>query len=220
MPFPPADATHPLTLPDGSTHPGTVFLSAVLDHPNLRIGDYTYYSDDEMPPVDLMRRRLFPYLYGDQRVEIGRFCALAMGVSFVTDSANHRYDGISAYPFAIFDGMSTDRPSMPRRPPRPTHVGHDVWFGRNALVLPGARIGSGVIVGAGAVVGGEVPDYAIVAGNPARVIRYRFAPQEVSRLLAIAWWYWPIDRILAAEAAICGADIAALERLRPSGPGN
>ena len=94
-------------------------------------------------------------------------------------------------------------------------MGNDCWFGRNATVLPGARLGHGVIVGAGAVVGGEIPDYSIVAGNPGRVIRRRFAPEVIERLLEIAWWDWPIDRILAAEAAICGGDIAALEALAP-----
>ncbi|MGR3436045.1 MAG: CatB-related O-acetyltransferase [Shimia sp.] len=215
MPFPPPDTPHPVILPDGTAHGGTVFLNAVLDHPGLRIGDYTYYSDDEMPSPDLMRRRLFPYLYGAQSVEIGRFCALAQGTQFVTDSANHRYDGFSAYPFAIFDGMEAGRPSMPPRAPRPTIVGHDVWFGRGATMLPGAVIGNGVIVGAGAVVGGRVPDYAIVVGNPARVMRMRFDADVVAALLDIAWWDWPIDHILAHEAEICGSDLTALRAARP-----
>ncbi|MEM6277769.1 MAG: CatB-related O-acetyltransferase [Pseudomonadota bacterium] len=202
--------------PDGTRFQGTVFLNAVLDNPNLQIGDYTYYSDDEMPDVELMRRRLFPYLYGEQRIEIGKFCSIAMGVSFVTDSANHRYDGFSAYPFAIFDGMSPERPSMPGSGPRPTIVGHDCWFGRNAMLLPGAQIGSGVIIGAGAVVGGTIPDYTIVAGNPGRVIRHRFPEDVVAELLQIAWWDWPIEQILANEAAICGGDIAALRAAQPS----
>ena len=128
---------------------------------------------------------------------------------FITASANHRYDGFSSYPFAIFGGGVEGRPSMPG-PGRDTEIGHDVWLGEGAMVLPGARIGSGVIVGAGAVVSGEVPDYAIVAGNPARVVRMRFAPEIVAELLAIAWWTWPIGRILAHEAEICGGDIGAL----------
>ncbi|MEM8592315.1 MAG: CatB-related O-acetyltransferase [Pseudomonadota bacterium] len=214
MPFPPPDTSHPVLFPDGTRFRGTVFLNAVLDEPGLIIGDYTYYSDDEMPEPGLMRRRLFPYLYGDQVVEIGKFCSLAMGVSFVTDSANHRYDGFSAYPFAIFDGMDESRASMPPGPPLPTRVGHDCWFGRNAMVLPGAEIGSGVIVGAGAVVGGTVPDYSVVVGNPGRVVRRRFAPDIIGELLEIAWWDWPIKHILAHEPAICGADIEMLRQAR------
>ena len=213
MPFPSPDTRQPVRLPDGTQFSGTVFLKAVLEHPNLSIGAYTYYSDDEMPEPDLLRRRLFPYLYGDQRVEIGKFCSLAMGVSFVTASANHRYDGISTFPFAIFDGMSPERPSMPEEPPSPMVVGHDCWLGRNAMLTPRARLGDGVIVGAGSVVTGPVPDYAVVAGNPARVVRMRFAPGDIARIKAVAWWNWPTDAILAAEAEICGGDIDALERV-------
>lgn len=212
MPFPPPDTTHPLLSPDGEGFAGVVFLNAVLKDPNLKIGDYTYYSDDDLPSPEQIRRRLFPYLYGEQRIEIGKFCSLAMGVSFVTDSANHRHDGFSAYPFAIFDDMDPSRPSMPGQAPRPTIVGHDCWFGRGVTILPGACIGNGVIAGAGAVVGGHVPDYTLLAGNPARVIRHRFDAATVTELNAIAWWDWPIERILAAEAAICGGDLEALRR--------
>ena len=69
-----------------------------------------------------------------------------------------------------------------------------------------------MIVGAGAVVGGAVEDYTIVAGNPARVVRRRVSPGEAARLVDLAWWDWPIDKILTHETEICGADIAALER--------
>lgn len=213
MPFPSADTRHPVTLKDGTVFQGTVFLNAVLDEPGLSIGDYTYYSDDEMPDIDLMRRRLFPYFWGGQEITIGKFCSIAMGVSFVTASANHRYDGFSAYPFAVFDGMDMARPSMQVPTYAPTRVGHDCWFGRGAMVLPGASIGNGVIIGAGAVVGGTIPSYAIVTGNPGRVTRIRFPDDIVARLEQIAWWDWPIDKILAHEAEICGGDIDALEAL-------
>jgi virginiamycin A acetyltransferase len=133
-------------------------------------------------------------------------------VLIVTASANHRSDGISSFPFAIFDGgFAEGRPSMPGPGPD-TVIGHDVWIGTRATILPGARLGNGTIVGAGAVVSGDVPPYSIVAGNPARVLRRRFDAATVTRLLEVAWWTWPIDRILAAEAAICGGDVAALER--------
>lgn len=216
MPFPSPDTIHPITFPDGAKHLNTVFLSAVLDHPGLSIGDYTYYSDNDMPDPETLQARLFPYLYGAQEIEIGKFCSIAQGVTFVTDSANHRYDGISTYPFAIFDGMQPDRPSIPDGPPRPTQVGNDCWLGHGAMLLPGARIGNGVIIGAGAVVGGHIPDYAIVSGNPGKVVRRRFPPDVVDRLLAIAWWDWPIDAILAAEAQICGGDVDALEAIANS----
>lgn len=215
QPFPSPDTVHPLRLPDGSAHRGTVFLKPALDHPRIEVGAYSYYSDHA--PIDdpaALAARIAPYLFpfSPERLVIGKFCQIAHGVQFVTASANHRHDGVSTYPFAVFDGGLADaRPSMPA-PGRDTIVGHDVWIGTGATILPGARIGSGVILGAGAVVGGTVPDYAVVAGNPARIVRMRFGPEAVAALLRIAWWDWPIERILAREAAICGADIDALTR--------
>lgn len=213
--FPSPDTLNPLRLPGGATHPGTVFLKPAIDHPRFEVGDYTYASAHH-PPAD-WAAHLAPWLYpfSPERLVVGRFCQIADGVQFITSSANHRHDGISSFPFAIFDGGARDRrPSMPGPGPD-TQIGNDVWLGAGATVLPGARLGSGVIVGARAVVGGTIPPYAIVAGNPGRIVRMRFPPDVVDRLLAAAWWDWPIDRILAAEVAICGGDVDALEAARP-----
>jgi len=210
-PFARPDAAHPVLLPDGTPHPGTVYLRAVIDHPRIEVGAYSYASAHH-PPAD-WAAQLAPYTYpfSPEKLVIGRFCQIADGALFVTASADHRHDGHSTYPFAIFGGgMPEGRPSLPGPGPD-TVIGHDVWIGTRATILPGARIGSGCIIGAGAVVAGTVPPYSLVAGNPARVIRPRFAARTIARLLDIAWWDWPIDRILAAEAAICGADLAALE---------
>lgn len=214
MPFPNPDTRHPLTLPDGGAHEGAVFLSAAIDHPRFDAGDYTYAFDYD-PPAD-WAGRLAPYLYpfSPERLEIGRFCQIANGARFITASANHRYDGISTYPFAIFDGNPVGRPSMPSRFPD-TIIGNDVWIGDGATIMPGARIGSGVIIGSRAVVSGHVPDYAIVAGNPARVVRMRFPDDVIARLLALKWWTWTIDHIAAHEAEICGGDVDALEAVAP-----
>ena len=215
MPFPfsSPDTLHPLRLPDGTGHPGTVFLKPAIDHPRFEVGEYTYASA-HVPPDD-WAAHLAPWLYpfSPERLVIGRFCQIADGVRFVTASANHRHDGFSTFPFAIFGGGEGDpfeRPSMPGPGPD-TIVGSDVWFGTGATILPGARIGSGTIVAAGAVVTGEVPPYSVIGGNPARIIRSRFDAETVERLMALAWWDWPIARILAHEAEICGGDIEALE---------
>lgn len=208
--FPAADTLHPVPLPDGSVHEGTVFLKPAIDHPRIEVGDYTYASA-HTPPDD-WAAVLAPYLYpfSPERLVIGRFCQIASGVQFITASANHRHDGISSFPFMVFTGGDPGRPSMPDPGPD-TVIGNDVWIGTGATVLPGARIGDGVIIGAGAVVGGTVPDYAVVAGNPARVVRMRFAPEEVAALKAVRWWDWPIELIIANEAAICGGDIKVLQ---------
>lgn len=208
--FPAPDTRNPVPLPDGSSHEGTVFLKAVIDHPRIEVGDYSYASTFD-PPED-WAARLAPYLYdfSPEKLVIGKFGQIADGAMFITSSANHRYDGISSFPFAVFDGGPADsRPSMPGPGPD-TVIGNDVWIGQGARILPGARVGDGVIVGAGAVVSGVIPPYSIIAGNPARIVRRRFSEEEIAALLDIAWWDWPIGEILASEAQICGGDVKAL----------
>ena len=209
MTFPSPDTRNPVPLPDGTQHQGTVFLSAVIDHPRIVTGDYSYASA-HVPPAD-WAAHLAPYLYdfSPEKLVIGHFCQIADGVTFITASANHRYDGFSTFPFMVFNDGGPDAPSMPDPGPD-TIIGNDVWIGQGARILPGARIGNGVIVGAGAVVSGRVPDYAIVAGNPARIVRMRFDAETIAALRDIAWWEWEIDRITANEAAIVGADLAKL----------
>lgn len=211
--FPSPQTRHPVRLPDGSPHLGTVFLSAAIKHAKCHVGDYTYAS--AFDPPDDWGARLAPYLFefSPEQLIIGKFCQIADGVMFITASANHRCDGISSFPFAIFGGGPREgRPSMPA-PGRDTIIGNDVWIGQGARILPGAVVGNGVIIGAGAVVAGQVPAYSIVAGNPAQRVRMRFGPDDVERLQKIAWWDWPIKTILAHEAEIVGGDVGALMRV-------
>lgn len=210
MSFPLPDTAYPVTQPDGTVHRSTVFLRAVVDHPRWQIGDYSYASA-HVPPAD-WAAQLAPYLYefSPEKLVIGKFCQIADGVQFITSSANHRRDGFSTYPFAVFHGRFDNAPSMPGPGPD-TVIGHDVWIGQGARILPGARIGNGVIVGAGAVVGGTVAPYTVVAGNPARVVSARFPADVAARLQDIGWWDWPIEMIERHEVAICGANLARLE---------
>ena len=215
VPFADPNTLHPVPLPDGTFHHGTVFLKPALDHPRIEVGDYSYASAHH-PPED-WAAHIAPYLYdfSPECLRIGKFCQFASGVQFITSSANHRYDGLSSFPFMVFGGGDAmGRPSMPDPGPD-TVIGNDVWIGTDAMILPGAQIGNGVIVGAGSVVSGNVPPYSIVAGNRAQVVRRRFSDDVIARLERVAWWDWPIEAILAAEAEICGGDVAALEAMAP-----
>jgi len=210
MPLPDPHRRYPVTLPDGSDHKGTVFLSQVIDHPKIEVGDFTYASDFD-PPRD-WSARLAPYLFpgSKERLRIGRFCQIAHGVRFITSSANHAMDGLTSFPFPVFD---PDQMTGYQPDTRNTIIGHDVWLGYNALILPGARVGNGVIIGAGAVVRGTIPDYSIVTGNPGQVIRMRFAAQDIRRLQQLEWWHWPASQIARAESALLEGDIIALEAM-------
>ncbi|MGH1414990.1 MAG: CatB-related O-acetyltransferase [Pelagimonas sp.] len=212
MTLPDPACPHPITLPDGSAHKGTVFLRNVINHPRMRIGDFTYASDFD-PPKD-WAARLAPYLFpfSQELLTIGKFCQIAHGVRFIGSSANHEMSGPSTFPFAVFDpetmlGYQPDTRDMT--------IGHDVWLGFEAKVLAGAKIGNGVIVGAGAVVRGSIPDYAIVTGNPARVVKMRYSPEEIADLNALAWWDWPLDRIAMAQKALSTGAINDLKVFAP-----
>ncbi|MGG7567726.1 CatB-related O-acetyltransferase [Rhodovulum sp. DZ06] len=210
-PFLDAAARHPIMLPTGDEHPNVVHLSRVIDHPNWQVGDHAYASD--FGAVADWAAHLAPYLHpgAPERLRIGRFCAVAHGVRFITASANHPMGGISTYPFAIFrpETMGAYAEEVGAR--GDTELGPDVWLGDGATVMPGVRIGAGAIVAARAVVTRDVPDYAVVAGNPARVVRMRFAPGEVAALLRVRWWDRPVDWIEAQQGAMRAGDVAALE---------
>jgi acetyltransferase-like isoleucine patch superfamily enzyme len=81
-------------------------------------------------------------------------------------------------------------------------IGSDVWIGRDAVLLGGITIGHGAIIGAFAVVAKDIPPYAVVIGNPAQILRYRFDPETVAALLRVAWWDWPEDVIAQRHAAL------------------
>jgi len=214
--FPAPGNRHPVLMLDGTPHEDTVFLKSVIAHPNIEVGDYSYMTDfsGNRDYAGLIA----PYLYpgAPERLVIGKFCSIAHGVRFITASSMHPMGGVSTYPFRIFsrDDISAYREECAAR--GDTVVGNDVWLGFEARVMPGVRIGHGAIVAASAVVSRDVPDYAIVAGNPARVVRMRFDPETVARLLALAWWDWSPEAILAALPALEAGDVAALERLAPA----
>lgn len=212
MPLPDPRSLHPIILPDGTPHVGTVMLTRAVQNPSFVVGDFTYASDFD-PPQD-WASHLAPYLFpgSSERLQIGAFCQIAHGVRFITASANHAQTGLSCYPFPVFD---PDRIASFKPDSRDTVIGHDVWLGYGALVLPGAQIGNGAIIGAGAVVRGTVPPYAIVTGNPGKVTGFRFAQPVIARLLDIRWWDWPHDMIDRAEEAIMSGDLDKLEALAP-----
>jgi virginiamycin A acetyltransferase len=199
---------------DGNVHGHSrvAFLKPLCQHPFTTVGDYTYYDDPD--GVTEFERRNVLYHYGPERLVIGRYCALATGVTFLMAGASHRMGGVSTYPFPLMGGDWLG--SMPlfrdRERRGDTVLGNDVWLGYRTTVLPGVRIGDGAVVGSASVVTADVPPYAIVAGNPARVVRMRFADPDIERLQRLAWWDWSADEVTAALPAIIGGDVDAVEK--------
>ncbi|MCV2367946.1 Vat family streptogramin A O-acetyltransferase [Paucibacter oligotrophus] len=193
--------------------PQVAFLKPALStNPNISVGDYSYYDDPD--GVENFERNVlyhFPFI-GDKLV-IGKFCAIARGVKFIMNGANHKTSGVSTFPFFIFgEGWEKAAPQPGDLPYKgDTVIGNDVWIGYDALIMPGVKIGDGAIISSRAVVVSDVPAYAVVGGNPARVIKERFTDEVARQLQAIAWWDWPPERITEQLALIVAGDVAALQ---------
>ncbi|MCB2015835.1 MAG: CatB-related O-acetyltransferase [Sphingobium sp.] len=221
MPLLDPTRTYPMVMPDGTQIKTVVHLNRVIDHPRIEIGDFTYFG--HLEALEDYAAYLAPYTFplSPEKLVIGKFCQIAHGARIVTSSANHDMSGFSTFPFANF--MMTpetgfdDIKAMFDVPGRKgdTVIGNDVWIGMEAVIMPGVTIGDGAIISARSVVTQDVPPYTIMGGNPATPLKQRFNDATVARLLALAWWNWPVDTIEANIDVIMKRDIDALERAAP-----
>lgn len=164
--------------------------------PRITVGRYTYGTPQLKVWSD------------GERIDIGAFCSIADDV-IIFGGGEHRLDWVTTYPLRIaLNSPGAGQDGHPHTKGR-TVIGNDVWIGHGAMVVSGVTVGDGACIGAGAVVSKDVPPYAIVAGNPARVVRTRFEPHAIAQLLKIRWWTWPIDKIRAFQSLLCADDIGA-----------
>jgi len=208
---PSPDNPHPM-----AGFPQVCYLKNIVTNPNIVVGDYTYYDDPE-DTGNFERNVMYHFPFIEDKLVIGKFCALARGVKFIMNGANHKLSGISTYPFQIFgNGWEKVMPADGELPYKgDTVIGNDVWIGYDALIMPGVTIGDGAIISSRATVVADVPPYTVVGGNPAKVIKERFPAGVAAALQAIAWWDWPVAHITEHLALIAGGDVAALQRVRP-----
>jgi len=192
--------------------PQVCFIRNTVTNPNIVIGDYTYYDDPD-DSENFERNVLYHFPFIGDKLVIGKFCAIARGVKFIMNGANHKTSGVSTYPFFIFgNGWEKAMPQPGELPYKgDTVIGNDVWIGYDCLIMPGVKIGNGAIISSRSVVVSDVAPYSIVGGNPARQIKERFAPDVVAELEAIAWWDWPIEKITQHLSAITAGEISALK---------
>jgi acetyltransferase-like isoleucine patch superfamily enzyme len=153
--------------------------------------------------------------YGDLRVhtwnqgttlKIGSFTSVALGVQ-VFLGGEHRADWVTTFPFSVLWPQANSIHGHPGTK-GDVVIGNDVWLCTESVILSGVTIGDGAVVGARAVVAKNVPPYAIVAGNPAKIINYRFSDDQIHRLISIRWWEWPNDKILRAMPDLLSEDIS------------
>lgn len=209
MDGPKPEIKHPIPM-----HPRVGFLKPLVTAENIEVGEFTYYDDPDGPDKFQEKCVLHHYPFIGDRLVIGKFCAIAEGARFIMNGANHAMSGFSTYPFNIFGHgweKGFDERTWQKEIRGDTVIGNDVWIGMDAVILPGISIGDGAVVAAKAVVTHDVPPYSIAAGNPAKVVKTRFDKRTVTKLLDVAWWNWPVDKIGRNLNAIRGADIKALE---------
>lgn len=161
-------------------------LRAVKDsrvHPTSKLESGTVFYHSTMG-----RHSFCGYDCEISHADIGSFVSIANGVVIGGGRHPMEWVGMSPVFYEGRDSVKAKFSTHARAPVQRVRVGHDVWIGRSAIVLPGVEIGNGAVVGAGAVVTKDVAPYAVVAGSPARLLRYRFSESTVARLAATAWW--------------------------------
>jgi phosphonate metabolism protein (transferase hexapeptide repeat family) len=187
--------------------PDTALSTTPLVHPTAELRDCRLGAYCEVGArTQLLEVSLGDYSYivndGDAAyATIGKFCSIAAMTRI--NPGNHPMERASQSHFtyrasAYFAGADDDAEIFAWRRAHAVTIGHDVWIGHGAIILPGRRIGTGAVIAAGAVVTKDVAPYAIVAGNPARLIRARFPDPVAVRLQQLAWWDWNHERLRAA----------------------
>ncbi len=191
------------------------FIKNVITHPNIIVGDYTYYDDDG-GAEDFEKHVTHHYEFIGDKLIIGKFCAIGKGVEFIMNGANHRMNSASTYPFNIMGGgWERVTPSLKDLPIKgDTVVGNDVWIGQNVTILPGVHIGDGAIIGANSVVSKDVQPYTVVGGNPIKLIRRRFDDWTTEFLLGLKWWDWSAEKIFKNIELLCSGDLSKLKTLK------
>jgi chloramphenicol O-acetyltransferase type B len=188
-------------------------LSEQVTNPNIVVGRHSYYSGYyHGHSFDDCARYLMPDRDDVDRLIIGSFCSIGTGASFMmAGNQGHRNDWVSTFPFFFLP----DEPAFAGAvnaylPAGDTVIGNDVWIGAEAMIMPGIRIGHGAVIGSRALVTRDVEPYAIVGGNPARVIRKRFDDDGIALLLEMEWWNWDAEALRAAMPLLCAGDVPAL----------
>lgn len=190
------------------------FIKNVITRPNIIVGDYTYY-DDINGPEHFEEHVTHHYEFLGDKLIIGKFCAIAKGIEFVMNGANHRMCSVTTYPFNIMGGgWEKATPSLDNLPLKgDTVVGNDVWIGQNVTVMPGIHIGDGAIIAANSVVTKDIPAYVIAGGNPCQIIKKRFNEELTEYLLQLQWWNWPGEKIFENLDVLCSADLEIIRTI-------
>lgn len=129
---------------------------------------------------------------GNGNCKIGSFCAIGQDVKIILSNHNFSYPSIQ---YSLYNSFFNEYP-YELKTGNYISIGNDVWIGDNVVILPNVKVGDGVCIGAGSIVTKDIPDYAIVAGNPAKLIKYRFNEKQITYLQKTKWWNWSDEEII------------------------
>ena len=189
------------------------FLKNIIKNPNIIVGDFTYYDDFE--DVENFEKNVkYHFDFVGDKLIIGKFCMIASDVKFIMNGANHLTDALTTYPFAIFGNGWENAMEGKTYPQKGNiNIGNDVWIGYNATIMAGVTIGDGAIIATNSTVVKDVEPYSIVGGNPANLIKKRFADDKIEQLLKLKWWDWEMEKITKNVAYLTGNDIEKLNTM-------
>lgn len=186
-------------------------LNETVNHPNIEIGVFSYYSGyhHQHDFVECAR-----YLHNKRndvdKLIIGSYCSIGSGAVFMmAGNQGHNTQWLSTYPFFFQANIFKDAKNGFEKAGN-TVIENDVWIGSEAMIMPGVKIGNGAIIAARAVVVKDVAPYTVVGGNPATLIKSRFEKEEIEQLLRMKWWNWSEDKIKECMPLICSSEISKL----------
>ena len=185
-----------------------IYIKPSVKNQNIIVGEFSYIADS-----DFESHVTHLYDWNGDKLIIGKFCQIAVGVEFVMNGANHQMNAVTTFPFYTLEGWNMEPPAQADLPLKgDTVIENDVWIGQNTLILPGVHIGDGAIIGANSVVGNDVDPYTIVAGNPARVLRKRFDDELIDLMLRFKWWDKSIEEINALLPILTSSDLDTVRK--------
>ncbi len=183
-------------------------LCDTVTHPNISVGVFSYYSGyHHAHSFEQCVRYLDRKRKDVDKLIIGNYCSIGSGAVFMmAGNQGHRTDWISTFPF-YYQANIFKKAKNPYQKMGNTIIGHDVWIGSEAMIMAGVTIGSGAVIASRAMVTKDVEPYAVVGGNPAKVIKYRFASDEIEKLLSLKWWDWSEEQIKEQMGLLCGGEV-------------
>jgi len=186
-------------------------LCETVIHPNISVGTFSYYSGyHHRHSFEHCVRYLDKKRKDVDKLIIGNYCSIGSGAIFMmAGNQGHRTDWVSTFPFH-FQANIFKNSKNPYKKSGNTIIGHDVWIGSEAMIMAGVTIGSGAVIASRAVVTKDVEPYAVVGGNPAEMIKYRFSDDEIEKLLVLKWWDWSEDEVKERMGLLCSEDVKNL----------